>query len=96
MTQVLQQGHTYSNRVKPSNSATPWAEHTQAITIPLIICLVVEGTCTEVSCHIDHGLWISEVVQVTSSTVTKTLSLATAKEAEILGQSLLFFVTFFL
>jgi hypothetical protein len=26
---LLQQGHTYSNRAIPSNSATPWAEHIQ-------------------------------------------------------------------
>ena len=33
MTHLLQQGHTYSNRATPSNSATPWAEHIQTMTM---------------------------------------------------------------
>ena len=32
VTQLLQQGHTYSKRATPSNSAPPWAEHIQTIT----------------------------------------------------------------
>ena len=32
VTNLLQQGHTYSNRVTP-NSATPWAEHIETITL---------------------------------------------------------------
>jgi hypothetical protein len=32
VTQVLQQGHTYSNRASPSNSAIPWPKHIQTIT----------------------------------------------------------------
>jgi len=30
---LLQQGHTHSNKATPSNSATPWAEHIQTITL---------------------------------------------------------------
>jgi hypothetical protein len=29
---LLQQGHTYPNRAKPLNSATPWVEHIETIT----------------------------------------------------------------
>jgi hypothetical protein len=29
---LLQKGHTYFNRVTPSNSAIPWAEHIRTIT----------------------------------------------------------------
>jgi hypothetical protein len=29
---LLQEGHTYSNRATPSDSATPWAEHIQTVT----------------------------------------------------------------
>jgi len=32
MTHLLQQGYIYFNRATPSNSATPWAKHTQTIT----------------------------------------------------------------
>jgi hypothetical protein len=32
VTHLLQQGHTYSNRATPSNSATPWTEHIQTMT----------------------------------------------------------------
>ena len=30
---LFQQGHTYSNRATLSDSATPWAEHIQNITV---------------------------------------------------------------
>jgi hypothetical protein len=33
MTYFLQQGHSYSNRITPPNSATPWAKHIQIITL---------------------------------------------------------------
>jgi hypothetical protein len=33
VTHLFQQGHTYSNRATPSNSATPWAKHIQTITL---------------------------------------------------------------
>ena len=33
VTHLLQQGHTCSNRVTPSNSATPWAKRIQTITV---------------------------------------------------------------
>ena len=33
---LLQQGHTYSNSVTPSNSATPWAEYIETITDGLV------------------------------------------------------------
>jgi hypothetical protein len=36
VTHLLQQGHTYSNRATPSNSATPWAEHIQTIKVAKI------------------------------------------------------------
>ena len=32
VTHLIQQGHTYSNRVSPSKSATPWAKDIQTIT----------------------------------------------------------------
>jgi hypothetical protein len=33
VTHLLQQGHTYSNKAKSPNSATPWAKHIQIITM---------------------------------------------------------------
>jgi hypothetical protein len=33
VTHFLQQGHTYSNKAKPPNSATPWAKHIQTTTV---------------------------------------------------------------
>jgi hypothetical protein len=33
VTHLIQQGHTYSNRATPPNSAIPWAEHIQTITV---------------------------------------------------------------
>ena len=35
VTHLLQQGHTYFNKATPSNSATPWVEHIQTITVSL-------------------------------------------------------------
>jgi hypothetical protein len=34
MTYFLQQGHNYSNKVIPPNSASPWAKHTHTIIKP--------------------------------------------------------------
>jgi hypothetical protein len=32
-THLLSQGHTYSKKATPPNSATPWAKHIQIITV---------------------------------------------------------------
>jgi hypothetical protein len=36
VTHFLQQGHTYSNKVTPPNSATPWAKHVQTTTVSVL------------------------------------------------------------
>jgi hypothetical protein len=33
VTHFLQQGHTYSNKTSPLNSAAPWAKHIQTTTL---------------------------------------------------------------
>jgi hypothetical protein len=47
VTHLLQQGHTYSNRATPSNSAIPWAKHIQTITI--VMSIKKSGVCYKVN-----------------------------------------------
>jgi hypothetical protein len=57
----LQQGHTYSNKATPPNSATPWAKHIQTTTD----CFLVSGSVhilvvlSEGSSHVWH--WKGEL-----------------------------------
>lgn len=53
VTHLLQQGHTYSNRVTPSNCATLQGEHIQTIT-PIKFSLVLSFSECEGSCLISH------------------------------------------
>ena len=47
VTHLLQQGHTYCNKVTPPNSATPWAKHIQTTTH----INTQTGTCTHAHTH---------------------------------------------
>jgi hypothetical protein len=50
VTHLLQQGHTYSNKATPPNSATPWAKHIQTITHALsnvvLMTLHMKSVCS--------------------------------------------------
>ena len=44
----IQQGHTYSNKAIPPNSATPWVKYIQTISggVLVIVLLLWKGTIT--------------------------------------------------
>jgi hypothetical protein len=61
VTHLLQQGHTYSNRVTPSNSATPWIVHIQTITACLRVSIPGQNIMTKKQVGEDRCSSLKEV-----------------------------------